>query len=461
MARGRSSGAGYAVALVIIGFLFFVTVIFAVIFYVQFDTARLEAQQAQEQLAVFVTRDDQQKSQIAALQQAASRGGDSVVGRLYNENRYLKNTILGDPDVELGDYESGEDIISKNKKDNRLSLALFNEIQTMLATINDGETRQKELRTQLAAEQAKFAQLAKARQESLAAYEKAAQSLKQDVDQAAAGIAANAQKADEKLNELQQQITTETQQYLADKSELQSAKTELEDRNTQLQIIVDRMTNQNRNRTQISNVTKGDGNILSMDDETQSVYINRGGDDQVLLGMTFEVFNPDTLIKLDETKAIRGKATVEVFEVNETTSRARIVRKDRGAFIKSGDTIANLVYDPNKTFKFYIHGNFDIDKDGTANRSELRRIEALVRDWGGQVVDQLDYDVDFLILGERPEFPAPLGSDVIDLAKIRDREKQVEVFNTYTDLEATAKKLSIPVLNQNRFYSLIGLYEQR
>lgn len=461
MARGKSSGAGYAVALVIIGFLFFVAVIFSVIFYVQFDTARQEAQQAQQQLEVFVSDDDMQKPQIAAIEQEASVGGRSVVARLYDENRYLKDRILGNPDAELGDYEQKKDIISTRMQDNRLSLALFNEIETMLATINDYEARQRELRNQLAAEQAKFAQLSQAREESLAAYNKAADTLKSEMQSTAASIAANAQQADQKLGQLEQQISTETERYLTEKSSLQETITQLQDANTLLQIRLDRMANMQRNRTQVANVTKSDGEILSIDNDSRAVFINRGADDQVLLGMTFEVFDPDTLIKLDETSSIRGKATIEVFEVNEATSRARVVRKDRGSLIKQGDTVANLVYDPNKTFKFYIHGDFDIDKDGQSMSAELRRIEALVRDWGGEVVNNMDYDVDFLVLGERPEFPAPLPPDEIDLVKIQERERQVKTFNEYTDLEANAKRLSIPVLNQNRFYSLIGLYDQR
>ena len=74
-----------------------------------------------------------------------------------------------------------------------------------------------------------------------------------------------------------------------------------------------------------------------------------------------------------------------------------------------GDLIANAVYDPNMHFRFMVSGDFDIDGTGQTSTTDRKRIEGMVTQWGGELETpvegkavSLNYDVDFLVLGQEP-----------------------------------------------------------
>lgn len=456
MARGRSGGAGYAIALVAVGFLFFIALIFAVIFFVQSNTASAQAAEAREQLEVFVNDNERENPEVQAL-----KGGDqSVIGALLEQRRQLKRTIFADPNVELSlDGEDGP--IATMREQLGVQYALEREIQDLKANVKALEERQQSAQTELDQARAKFQSLSKIREQTQAAFQQAKDALSKQSGQAIEEVRKALEKAQQGLNQAQSEQKDIRSQAEQQVRESQQSVQEMQSRIAQLENIVRRLREELGTTVQLTEVTPADGKVVSIDDESKSVYVNRGSNDQVLLGMTFEVFGPDELIKLNEYEELRGKATIEIFQIDDATSRGRIVRQEPGSYIRAGDQIANLVYDPNATYAFYIHGDFDLDQDGQTTRAERRRIEALVRDWGGEIADELTYDVDFLVLGERPELPAPLPDDVIDPRVIAEHRRQMQAYETYTELEAAAKQLSIPVLNQNRFYALVGLYEER
>ncbi|MEM9019186.1 MAG: hypothetical protein AAGC44_01375, partial [Planctomycetota bacterium] len=69
-------------------------------------------------------------------------------------------------------------------------------------------------------------------------------------------------------------------------------------------------------------------------------------------------------------------------------------------------------------------------------------------------------EVDYLVLGKEPEFPADLDPGVIDQVLIRENEEKRVAYDTYQKLVEEAKRLRIPILNQNRFLVLIGYYQR-
>ena len=80
---------------------------------------------------------------------------------------------------------------------------------------------------------------------------------------------------------------------------------------------------------------------------------------------------------------------------------------------------------------------------------------ALIRDWGGQVSDELTGAVDFLVLGSRPVLPPePAGTAPLEIQRefIRLRQK----VERYDDMFDKAVKTSIPILNLNRLETLIA-----
>ena len=116
-----------------------------------------------------------------------------------------------------------------------------------------------------------------------------------------------------------------------------------------------------------------DGKILLINDQTQVVHLDKGSDDRVYQGLTFTVYDRGSSIPKDG----KGKAEVEVFDVADNYSAARIIKSELNRPILQHDIVANLIWDTDRTNLFVIAGEFDIDKDkridvGGADRARSR-----------------------------------------------------------------------------------------
>jgi hypothetical protein len=200
-----------------------------------------------------------------------------------------------------------------------------------------------------------------------------------------------------------------------------------------------------------------DGQIIGLDAAENQVYLSVGAKQKVRVGLTFEVYSEANAIRPDPTTGNYppGKASIEVVKVDENSSTARIIREKRGNPVGRGDVIANAVYDPHKVYTFLVFGNFDANHDGVATAQEANDIKALIEGWGGKVTDTLSGNVDFLVLGEKPIVPPPPGGGAP--APVLDEYIRVrKITQQYDDLFRKATETSIPVLNENRLYTLIG-----
>jgi hypothetical protein len=192
-------------------------------------------------------------------------------------------------------------------------------------------------------------------------------------------------------------------------------------------------------------------------------FINLGSGDQIMPGLTFEVFDKSEGIpppgdpSNDDNLPI-GKASIEVIRVGDTTSECRITRLPIGSTINQGDLIANLVYDKNTKYNFVVYGNFDLDQNGVPKPGDADIIKRLITQWGGNVVSQINVDTDFVVLGKEPVIPdRPKEDEPIAKAKY---DAAVQESEAYADISAKARAYRIPILNQNRFLYLVGYYEQ-
>jgi len=199
-----------------------------------------------------------------------------------------------------------------------------------------------------------------------------------------------------------------------------------------------------------------DATVIAVDGGQRQATISIGGKQKVVLGMTFAVYADSNSIKPDsEGRYPAGKATLEVLTVDETSATCRIVSELRGNPIVKGDVVANALYDPNKSYKFVVFGNFDTDRDRIATALERQGIESMIISWGGKIDPDLSGDADFVVLGERPLVPPAPGAQVpIEVVQefIR-RQREVE---RYDNLQKQAQASSVPILNENRLYTLIG-----
>lgn len=200
-------------------------------------------------------------------------------------------------------------------------------------------------------------------------------------------------------------------------------------------------------------LTKSDGQVLRAIPGSEVVYISVGAADGVKPGMKFEVFSPFGERMADD---YRGKATIEVATVLDTTSECKVTRATPAKPIVEGDAIVNVVFERNRRTKFVVRGDFDLDYDGEIDWDGVDKISAIIRAWGGAVVPDVDESVDFVVLGLGPQSPDVLqgrrvSTIVEDLVRTRQRERE-----QWLGVIESARTRNIPILTQNQFLFLTG-----
>jgi hypothetical protein len=222
-----------------------------------------------------------------------------------------------------------------------------------------------------------------------------------------------------------------------------------------------RVLKNNLNRDQLraaDPATLADGRVLDVIGGGDHVYIDRGRNDQIVLGMTFEVYDSASQIRPGEDgEEPRGKASIQVVKIGDASSTAKVTRRVKGRPILADNIIANAVYDPDYQFKFLVHGVFDLDRNGKSTEQEAEYLRERIERWGGVVVrgNEIPGDLDFLVLGETPNTPVqPFNSGS---TQAMDEYRRLRTAaDRYQSLLLDAQQAEIPVLNQNRLDILTG-----
>lgn len=201
-----------------------------------------------------------------------------------------------------------------------------------------------------------------------------------------------------------------------------------------------------------------DGTVLLVNNTTGDVYISLTSKDNVRAGTPFNCFDPRTFGTGD---AVGLNGSIEVLAVTDTFTRCRITRTSSNRAIQPGDVISNIVYHNGKNLPthFVLFGDFDLDGDGIATAAERDRMVALIRAHGGVVDDTFTATTNYLVLGRRPGSPSvqiPPSENVPGAIVVQRTIDQ----KRYDELQDRAVQYAIPVLNTNRFLSLVGYYGQ-
>ncbi len=195
---------------------------------------------------------------------------------------------------------------------------------------------------------------------------------------------------------------------------------------------------------------QADGKLLEVSDRQDVCYVNLGTRDRVVPGLTFTVYPPTGIPESGE-----GKAKIVVTNVRDTISECRIVERTGSDPVISGDLVANVAYDPQRTFVFVVDGQFDLRGRGEVSSEDVKEVKLLIQQYGGQIADQVDVRTDFVVLGTepvRPERPSENAPETVRAVyEARRRE-----FNRYQETLEAAKNMHVPILNTNRFLALIG-----
>ncbi|MHC4271329.1 MAG: BRCT domain-containing protein [Planctomycetota bacterium] len=199
---------------------------------------------------------------------------------------------------------------------------------------------------------------------------------------------------------------------------------------------------------------KSDGEILLIDDQSKIVHINIGTNDRVYQGLTFSVYDKHAPIPKDG----KGKAQIEVYNVGDTISAARIIEDNIKNPVILNDTIINLIWDKDRANVFVVAGDFDVDGDTFIDVDGAEKIKAIISKWGGVVADTVTIDTDYVVLGQEPLIPQrPTFEEMgIDPMAEGRYNAAVQRSDLYTRIQQQAQGYSIPVFNTERFLYFIG-----
>jgi hypothetical protein len=462
MATRTSSGTGVVVSLVV----FVLCTVFLLVLTIVFYSGKARATQAQVEaqstLAKYVTREQRQRESIKAIEGTVNPSrGESVVRHLQEQYRELMGYVGGDPSLSFPSLQA-----QLQNQGVSADGTVRDALQALNGDLNQC-TQQRESQTaQLAAREREITDLndemeriKDTHQEELdtltgkiAAYEKAAEDYRIELRNVKGEYLSAVDRMRDRYEGEIQRLENEKDALFQDRAVLKGRLNELQE-----------ILSVNRYRAQDPS-TLVDGRIVDTIGGSDEVYIDRGKQNRIVLGMTFEVYDDEAALQeLDPLtgELPRGKASLQVIQVRETTSKCLVTRSVPGRPVVKTDVIANAVYDPNYEFKFMVHGKFDVDGDGRPSEDETEFLRSLIVNWGGTVVygEQLPGDLDFLILGMEPPLPPDLRPDATKF-QIDDWVRKRRAYERYHELFDQASEAQIPVLNANRFFILTGYTER-
>lgn len=469
MAKSRPGPGLFLGAIIFFSFAFVVSLILAILFYTRIEAAEHSAAEAAQQLDEYASpseRSSVEVTNIASAETTSDGGSDTIVGKLLEQNARLKQMIVGNRAAEMAQ------VLSQVSQANVSEGNLLQTIRTLQANRESDQQFIKQLEENVADAREERQKAVAAQQQLDASYKSAVNDLNGQLNTIRQAFASFQQKVEQNATDCERNLaeirSQQQQKVIAFESQIAQKDQVVARQKARIEELI-RDLNERGRFGDVDPTLLPDGKVASIISGQNRVYIDRGKVDRVMLGMTFEVFDRKTGVTRNRFDEYRGKATIEIIRILDNASIARIVRIERGEEVLEGDMIANAVYDPDMIFKFFVFGEFDIDDTGQATQTDRRRIEMLIRQWGADAVDSrlpggepapLSYDVDFLVLGEKPELPEEPDLDTIDPIAAETYYAAKKRFEDYHGLISQAKDLSIPILNQNRFLTMIGHYER-
>ena len=475
-AAQQGSRAGLITALVIFVILFVTTTILWI--YQNAEATRLSEELARQsqKYAPAVSDEDLASPAYTALAGAdGGAAGQTAFQRVVAQRAALAKAITGSDTAAAQALLSAQDAIkaatAKPVTEAGLTLpsgtSLTAAVRALAQRVGELQNQKTQLATQLAAANTRYTQTVAAREallkerdaqiaELTTRHEAAVAELKQYQEQSTTRVTGIETSAQEQISTINKTATKLSNQVKTQQGQIAVLTKE----NEQLRA---RLTNL-RPVTNEGAATTPDGQIIRLPNESVA-HVDLGMGDQVVPGMTFEVYDKYTGIPAlgdgqREGELPVGKASIEIIRVGPVSSEARIIRRTRGEALVEGDLISNLVYDPKTKYNFVVYGDFDMNRDGRASTADGEVLKRLVTQWGSNVQDQVNVDTDFLVLGKEPVVPDLTDEDEGDPLKIQERDEADARLTAYNKVRERALDLNVPILNQNRFLYLVGYYNQ-
>ncbi|MFO0859712.1 MAG: hypothetical protein U0570_04085 [Phycisphaerales bacterium] len=455
MASRTSTSVGVGVALTLLGLSALGLFITSAVLFGKYNQSQRELNEAKVGIRDFVRDGERQQDDVRQLVEAAKKAqGQSLVAYLVKTNKDLAAAITGnsnDSADRLLEQIRAESSKSNNAPLLRLSQDRASQVDELTKKVEQVEAARLAAQTDLKNEQERVAGIVTRHNETIAALNKEVGQYKDELGQYRSGIESVRMQAEK-------QFESQMAAAKARETDLNGRISDLQQKSLILEDQLARLRGE-RSKTTARGTSEDalvDGAIIGVNAGQRQVFLNIGRTQKVVVGMTFAVYNDANSIKMDANGEYKpGKAMIEVINVGQDSSTARIVSETKGNPIVTGDVIANAAFDPLKVYKFVIYGNFDTKGTGMPTSAGRTDIAAMVTSWGGEVVEDLDGDVDFLVLGARPVLPPRPGVDQ-PIEVVQEYVRLERAVNKYNELMKQATAMGLPVLNENRFYTLTG-----
>ncbi len=468
--RRKQSNAMLYTLIIFVG-LFIVATTVAVFYYVKAEEFRITREELQNEMDKFAS--DDEKDNIGSIVGQPATGSNTYIQKMVD---YLDNTVTT---IVGGVPESTSAEVKQNKAKTQAQesmkkagqyieitdpnltglVQVISGLIQKLQSIMDSKTAlQKELADKLNL----FDQKEKANLDAYQILLDAKETIKQDyndLEVAYDKLSENLQlSTDERVQSFKDQLDKEKTNLKKTMDDLLKTQAVLTETQTMLADAKEQLARYGK-PSENSMAYMPDGKILSIDNNTKTVIINLGSNNHVYRGLTFSVYDKGAYIGNEN----QSKAEIEIFDIGDNYSSARIVKSEIDRPILLNDTIANLIWDSKQVNEFVIAGDFDLDKNGSIDADATAKIAAIIERWGGKVVDNISINTDFLILGTKPNIPEQMPSmddQRIDPTALQRYNKSLEQFNKYNELENRAKSLWVPIFTYEKFINLIGYSEK-
>ena len=454
MAIRSGAGTGVIVSLVVFVLATVFLLVLCIVFYAS-NREQIElVKQSESDLQIYARSNERSSDALQNFVSLAKNANQSVTSYLNGQLQDRNRMITGNPGASVEEIRSE---FGNTLTDNTPLAIIVDQLQRQLNTrqeeVDSRVGELSEARVQIAALEKQLAQQERFSDEEV----QIVKTQWQDVQDRAQDLNTKTTdffiQRDDRAARLERGFTGRI-------SDLDTLVGELSDENLRLESTIDELRDKVDlgRMSAVDPATLVDGTVLEISTGNE-VFIDRGSNDRIILGMTFEVYDSASQLRVDqEGNFPRGKASIEVVKVGETTSTAKVTRSTTSQPIVRDNVIVNAVYDPDYKFSFYVHGDFDADGDGNPEADNRFLKDQIIR-WGGTIVentDSLPGDLDFLVLGIAPQEPAgkvPLGATS---AMLNDYKRQKRAFVDYQRLIEQARSTQIPVLTVNRLHILTG-----
>lgn len=468
MAGRTGAGVGIVVTISLLGVTTVTFLVLSIFLWAEYQETSKELAATEAVNNEIIRPDEREIGGIRDLQQQANRENKTLVRYLVDSRRDTMGLLSGFPEDSLEDVRQRADALELRQGPDGSDQSLGGAIAasgSVFGVIQDLRSERDDL-LERAADAEDAADLAEGeldqRTQEFEQFRSSQLAAVSSLQAQIGDLAADAQQYREGIRQAEVTYATKLQDLEQDAVEVERTLLgrieNLDQQNLILQDTLSRLRKETEsNRIQPrSEAALVDGSVVGVNAADREVFVSLGSSDNVVLGMTFTVYADATQIRPNIQGIYpAGKATIEIISISDDSSRARILTEVRGNPIVANDVIANAAYDPDKVYKFMVLGNFATAGSKVATPAGADEIRALLDRWGGEVIDELTGDLDFLVLGARPRVPQdpPVDAPIEVFEEFRRQERKTQEYDRMLEY---ARATSVPVLNQNRLYTLIG-----